>query len=540
MVGHSRCYQGKERQRTARRSTGGCRRLAIWVSPLRPDWPWGAVKSSEKNAETTESLSRLTIDSGRTKGYQFARGAMGVGFDSKSNSLAVRDGSGRTLFKADVLNALNPTVFDRGPIHGAPGLHLLRHGSDCRRYAFRSTLTHSQRKWRCRPLENEHCPAAWVVADKSRVRAVPFTPNVGVRLRRNFDPVYQDRAICSMGPVNENGVFLSTPEEADVCRPSHRRDHLVAQQSRTRSKDLWWCWASSLSSLMARIKRSSCERRMDACSASGSYPRKPYAGSSQIATFSVGTNRTGRYRIYLRDIWAQADVWSEDVGAMERWGALRRTDTSLSYNAMVDSCCVRWADDRVRGAHTSGTRWKTERLAGIPFRASVLGIRRDVTPGSWRAENGSTRDIRLMPRSWQHDSMPSTPRLDAACGPIPAIDPRSWFRRLPAFGLTRHLVCQKRDNATNTHVSSKRSPFLAAVHRSPLGADCLWKRRHSNPAERVQHHEQRSWRRTSTFNLQRTRIHTERSPTNPHHPAPPAQTGAASSLTFTATTAWRM
>ncbi|MBP87442.1 MAG: hypothetical protein CMJ64_12080 [Planctomycetaceae bacterium] len=483
-------------------------------------WPWGEVKHSEKNAQTTDSLSRLTSIPVEQAGIN-SRGAMGVGFDPRFNSLMVRDGSGRALLKTNVERS-QPNGVDVAQFMGHQGFIFF--GTDLIAVdTFRSTLAHNERgeavRWRLNvapPLES------W---QREAGRTVPFTPH-GVRLRRNFDPGSK-RAITSMGPVNEHGVFYQRLKKLTCADPAtgatiwSRSD---LEQGATIFGDADYLFVVADGSDQATVLRASDGRLLG----QRQLPAEALRWKLSNRHVLGWDEQADRYRIYLRDIWAQADVWSEDVGR----GTMG--DITLDGHIVLLQPNGRFvlrsmSDDRVL-ARTRLER--DEQLAGL--RVFRFGPQYLVFAETSLAEVDSQRTIRP---GHQTNAALLTARLyafDAETGrnlwPIPAVIHDHGFAVFqpsdsPAIWFVRSVTTPQ---TLTSPQNAARSSLLCIDRRSGRivfeKEDIQIQPSEFNITNNV-------GRRTSTFNLQGHEFTLEFTD-EPAPPAPPAQTGSASSLAF--------
>ena len=482
------------------------------------DWPWGAVKLTEKNAQTTDSLSRLTSIPVKQAGIN-SRGSMAIGFDSRFNSLVVRDGSGQTLFKTSVERS-QPNGSDVAQFMGHQGFIFF--GTDLIAVdTFRSTLAHNDRgealRWRLNvapPLES------W---RQEQRRTVPFVPS-GVRLRRNFDPV-SGRAICSMGPVNENGVFYQRLKKLTCADPTtgatiwSRND---LEQGARLFGDAEYLFVVADDSDEAVVLRASDGRLLGRRQLPAAALRWLLSNRHVLGW----DENDGRYRIYLRDIWDQADVWSEDVGQGTmgsitpdgRIALLQRNGRFVIRSMTNDRVLTR---TRLEGdEELSGLRVFRSGPQYLVFaQTSLAAVDAQTNVRAGHQTNAGLLTARLF-------------AFDAQSGrnlwPIPAVIHNHGF-----------AVFQPMDSPAIWFVRSVTTPqtLTSPQNASRSSLLCLDRRTGRIIFERediqIQPNEfnavNNPARRTSTFKLQDHEF-TLQFTDEPTPPSPPAQTGAASSL----------
>jgi outer membrane protein assembly factor BamB len=481
-------------------------------------WPWGSVKSNEKNAQTTESLSRLTSIPVEQSDIN-SRGAIAMGFDSRANSLVIRDGSGRTLFKTSVERS-QPNGVDVAQFMGHQGFSFS--GSDLIAVdTFRSTLAHNERgeavRWRLNvapPLES------WRSEPR---RTIPFSPN-GVRLRSNFDPASK-RAIFSIGPVNENGVFYQRLKKLICADPTtgatiwSRSD---MEQGSTIFGDAEHLFVVADGADQAVVLRASDGRLLGERQLPAEALRWKLSNRHVLAWDEQGD----RYRVYLRDIWTQADVWSEDLGngtmgsiTPDGHIALLQRNGRFVLRSMTDDRVL--ARTRLEG---------DEQLSGL--RMFRFGPQYLVFAETSLPEFDARRSVRA---GHQTNAALLTARLyafDAQTGrnlwPIPAIIHSHGFAvfqpsNSPAIWFVRSVTTPQ---TLTSPQNAARSSLLCIDRRS--GRIVFDKE--DIPIQPSEFNiTSNAGRRTSTFNLQ-GREFILAFTDEPTPPAPPAQTGSASSL----------
>lgn len=271
------------------------------------DWPWGAVTASEQNQQTTQSLSRLTAVLPVIHEGVNARGAIKIGFDPRFNMLTVRDSSGRELFKSNVAGS-QPNGVDRAQFMGHQGF--IFYGSDLIAVdTLRSTTAQNESgdtiRWRLNiapPLESPKQESG---------RANPFNQS-NVRLRRNFDKA-ANRAISSMGPVNRHGVFYQRLKKL-VCADPATGEPIWSRSDQPQGATVFgddeYIFVVEDDSDQATVLRAADGSVLGQRQLPASANRWTFANRHVLAWEEQGE----RYRIYLRDIFAETDVWSEEVG----------------------------------------------------------------------------------------------------------------------------------------------------------------------------------------------------------------------------------
>lgn len=482
------------------------------------DWPWGKVTSSEQNAQTNQSLARLISIPVEHTGIN-ARGAITVGFNRRFNTLTVRDKSGRELLKSTVERP-QANGQDRAQFLGHQGFIFF--GSDLIAVdTLASSLGKSQPVEPVRWRQNIAPPVGdW---KPEPARSVPFDAQA-VRVRRNFD-VNSGRAICSMGPVNEQGVFYQRLKKLVCADPSTgepiwSRTDLPAGATIFGDREYLFVVADDTD--QAIVLRASDGTKLGERQLPAAANRWTFHGRHVLAWEEQGE----RYRVYLRDIWSETDIWAEEVGPLTAGkvtmdgniAMLQRNGRFFLRSLSTDQVLIRRrleADPQLTNLRVirSGDRY-------LVFAGTVLPENDARELQSPHIENAPLVTARLY-------------AFDAATGQI------SW--QVPAvidrFGFPRWQPTDSPAIWFIRQVNVKQT--LGSSNRQQSGLLCLDRRTGRIIYEKdnipIQPNEFNittdSSRRTSTVNLQ-SQAHTVQFTDEPTPPAPPAQTGAASSLTL--------
>ena len=282
-------------------------------------WPWGAAEVEEKPGRTgSEVLSRLlTIPVHTEEGTPSA--GVTLGFDARS--VVARDRTGNKLMEIPI-NRQGQNGLDQANLLGKLGV--VYFGSELIGVdMLANTLARNE-------------PVRWRFAVTSRTSGLvperiarpPFDPIPGPS-RANLDET--GHAVSSLGPVTRGGVVYQRNRTLNCVDPLTGRlawSQSGVEQGATISGDADYVVVIPPSVDAATIYRMTDGKLL------GQRPLPAAANRwATIERFVLAWDTNDRrYRLYLRDIWEQRDVWSEDVS-----DAAKATLTHDGMLALLDT-----------------------------------------------------------------------------------------------------------------------------------------------------------------------------------------------------------
>lgn len=269
---------------------------------VKRSWPWGAVEIEESPSQSSsESLSRLmTLPVYTDRGT--SSGGTIFGFDTRFNAIVARDRSGNKLMDVSI-ERVRQNGLDQAHLLGKLGI--VYFGADLIGVdMLANTLARNE-------------PVRWRLAVTSRTsdleRARPFQPPFDPLprpLQTNLDDT--GHAVSSLGPVTRQGVVYQRNRTLNCVDPLTGRlawSQSGIEQGSTISGDADFVVAIPPSVDVATFYRMADGKLL------GQRPLPAEANRwTAVERFVLAWDANGdRYRLYLRDIWAERDVWSEDV-----------------------------------------------------------------------------------------------------------------------------------------------------------------------------------------------------------------------------------
>ncbi|MBI2478959.1 MAG: PQQ-binding-like beta-propeller repeat protein [Planctomycetia bacterium] len=265
-------------------------------------WPWGAAEVEEHPSQSSsEVLSRLmTLPVYPDQGAS-SDGTI-FGFDTRFNAIVARDRSGNKLMDVSI-ERVRQNGLDQTHLLGKLGI--VYFGADLIGLdMLANTLARNE-------------PVRWRLAVTSRTsdleRARPFQPPFDPLprpLQTNLDDT--GHAVSSLGPVNRHGVVYQRNRTLNCVDPLTGRlawSQSGVEQGATIAGDADFVVVIPPNVDVATIYRTTDGKLL------GQRPLPAEASRwTAIERFVLAWDTNGdRYRLYLRDIWAERDVWSEDV-----------------------------------------------------------------------------------------------------------------------------------------------------------------------------------------------------------------------------------
>ncbi|MEO8498466.1 MAG: hypothetical protein ABI614_25665, partial [Planctomycetota bacterium] len=284
-------------------------------------WPWGAVEIEEKLGQTgSEVLSRLATLPVHTPADAPSGGVV-FGFDPRFNTVVARDRTGQKLMEISI---------DRTQQNGLDQVHLLGklgvvyYGADLIGVdMLADTLARNE-------------PVRWRLAVTSRISDLtaersarpPFDP-LPSPMRANLDET--GHAVSSLGPVTRQGVVYQRNRTLNCVDPLTGRlawSHSGVEQGATISGDADYVVVTPPGANEATIYRMTDGKPLG----QRLLPAEANRWTTNERFVLAWDTHAGRYRLYLRDIWDQRDVWSEDVS-----NGARATLTDDGMLALLDT-----------------------------------------------------------------------------------------------------------------------------------------------------------------------------------------------------------
>ncbi len=265
-------------------------------------WPWGHVRADEQSGQnTSESLSRL-ITLPVYSSRNLPRAPLTFGFDTRFNSIVGRNSNGQKILEV---------TLERVQQNGLDQVHLLGHlgvayfGADLLGIDLlkNSRSSNEPVRWRI--------PVTSQTQELQRERPVrpPFDPTAKP-VRSNLDS--SGRAISSLGPVNQHGIFYQRSRTLMCVDPLSGQ--LVWSQSgleagSTIVGDTEFVLVVSPNADTAQVYRAADGKLLGQRHLPAVANRWTFASRNVLAWDTNGE----RSRLYLRDIWEERDIWSEEV-----------------------------------------------------------------------------------------------------------------------------------------------------------------------------------------------------------------------------------
>lgn len=265
-------------------------------------WPWGAADVEEGPSQSSsEVLSRLmTLPLYTDRGT--SSGGTTFGFDPRFNTIVARDRSGNKVMDVSI-ERVRQNGLDQAHLLGKLGV--VYFGADLIGVdMLANTLARNE-------------PVRWRLTVTSRTsdleRARPFQPPFDPLprpLQANLDD--SGHAVSSLGPVTRHGVVYQRSRTLNCVDPLTGRlawSQSGIEQGASISGD-----ADYVVVIPPNVDVATFYRMTDGKFA-GERPLPAAANRwTSVERFVLAWDtHEGRYRLYLRDIWEEHDVWSEDV-----------------------------------------------------------------------------------------------------------------------------------------------------------------------------------------------------------------------------------
>ena len=489
---------------------------------VRPRWPWGAVTHEESPSQSSsESLSRLmtlpvyTVAGGSNGGTSF-------GFDTRFNAIVARDRSGNKLMDVPI-ERVRQNGLDQ--VHLLGKLGVVYFGADLIGVdLLANTLARNE-------------PVRWRLAVTSRVsdleRARPFQPPFDPLprpLQTNLDDT--GHAVSSLGPVTRHGVVYQRSRTLNCVDPLTGRlawSQAGIEQGATISGDAEYVVVIPPNVDVATIYRMTDGKLLG----QRSLPAEASRWTAVERFVLAWDTHDSRYRLYLRDIWAERDVWSEDVSnnakaTLTEDGMLALLDTNgrfVMHSLTSDRVLIRTKLERDELLHS--------------LRVVSSGDDYLLFANTDSAQNQST--TRTVRNAHSFNAPVATSRLyviDRATGQL------RW--QVPAFIEEHGFVLQQPSNSPALwfvrNVSNSQT-VLAPDNVKQASVLCIDRR-----DGRIVYSKEDISTQVNEFNVASNESGTTSTITLPGQsititftdepipPTPPAQTGAASSLTSSGST----
>jgi outer membrane protein assembly factor BamB/predicted negative regulator of RcsB-dependent stress response len=265
-------------------------------------WPWGAVEVEEMPGQSnSEVLSRLLTLPVRTA-EGTPSGGVTFGFDTRFNAVVARNRSGSKLMEMSI-DRVRQNGLDQAHLLGKLGI--VYFGADLIGVdMLANTLTRNE-------------PVRWRLAVTSRTSDLepekfsrpPFDP-LPRPARTNLDDT--GRAVSSLGPVTRHGVVYQRNRTLNCVDPLTGRlvwSHSNVEQGATISGD-----ADYVIVIPPGVDDATIYRMTDGkVLGQRTLPAEANRWTTVERFVLAWDTNDGRFRLYLRDIWDQRDVWSEDV-----------------------------------------------------------------------------------------------------------------------------------------------------------------------------------------------------------------------------------
>jgi len=269
---------------------------------LQRPWPWGASEVEEKPGQSSsEVLSRLmTLPVYTDQGV--STGGVTFGFDTRFNAVVARDHSGKKMMEISI-DRVRQNGLDQAHLLGKLGV--VYFGADLAEVdMLADTLKRNE-------------PVRWRLAVTSRTsdleRARPFQPPFDPLprpLQTNLDDT--GHAVSSLGPVTRQGVVYQRNRTLNCVDPLTGRlawSQSGIEQGATISGDANVVVVIPPTESVATIYRMADGKDLG----KRDLPAEASRWTTAERFVLAWDTHDGRYRLYLRDIWEQRDVWSEDV-----------------------------------------------------------------------------------------------------------------------------------------------------------------------------------------------------------------------------------
>jgi len=275
---------------------------------IAPAWPWGKVTLEQRATQSgSQSLSRLIALPVSTDDDEFAA-QVSFGFDTRFNAIVARSANGRPLLQIPVervkQNGLDQVLVDGhlGVVYFGSELvavDMMRNAvSRNEAVQWRLSLAPRLQNWqRANPVKN------------------PFARSA-TRLRGNLD-VSSGRGVSSLGPFNTHGVFyerMRTLICADPLTGKPVWSQADVVQGATIFGDDDFIFVLPADGDVAAVFRAADGKPLGQRQLPAAANRWTTVGRYVLAWEAQGQ----RYRLYLRDVWGQSDVWSESFSENAR------------------------------------------------------------------------------------------------------------------------------------------------------------------------------------------------------------------------------
>lgn len=287
---------------------------------VKKRWPWGAAEVDEKQAQTgAEVLPRALLPLYSEDGAP--SGGLTFGVDTRFNAVAARDSSGNKIMEIS-LDRVRQNGKDQAKLLGKLGI--VYFGADLIGVdMLANTLARNE-------------PVRWRLAvtsrtsdlEPKRVPRPPFDP-LPRPLLGNLDEA--GRALSSLGPVTRQGVVYLRSRTLNCVDPLTGRvawSQAGVEQGATIAGDAHYVIVIPPDGGEATVYRMTDGKLLGQRTLPAVANRWDTFGRFVLAWDTNGD----RFRLYLKDIWEQRDIWSEEVS-----GDAKATLTDDGMLALLDT-----------------------------------------------------------------------------------------------------------------------------------------------------------------------------------------------------------